>query len=71
MMHYAKLETSSRLKRALKVLQSRKKPFSTLELMQKAHIMAVNSTISELRQNGIAVKCKREGKLYFYSLENL
>ena len=67
-MHYAKLETSPRLQRTLKFLQESKTEKSTREVSRGADIEAVNSAISELRRNGIDIKTRREGRLYYYKL---
>jgi len=39
-----------------------------MEIVQRAGVMAVNSAISELRRNGIPVKCRRNGNLWYYSI---
>lgn len=67
-MHYAKLETSPRLQRVLKYLKRCKTEKSTMEIVYGAQVMAVNSAISELRRNGIEIKTRREGRLYYYKL---
>jgi hypothetical protein len=75
-MHYAKIENSPRLQRALKTLKSRWDYvddeyawWSTRELIDYSHICAVNSAISELRANGYDIECKCITKgLYWYRL---
>jgi hypothetical protein len=69
-MHSAKLENSDRLQRVHRCLMSG--PKTTLELVQQAGVCAVNSIVDELRDNGIAIECKRTGKnIWQYRLEGL
>lgn len=67
-MHSANIETSSRLQSVLNVLRDGL-PHSTRELIHASGMCAINSIISELRDNGIGVKCEREGRIYRYRLE--
>lgn len=67
-MHHAKLESSERLIRVDKLLSDGKER-STLEIIQKASVCAVNSIISELRQNGKKIKCARRGNVWFYQYQ--
>ena len=66
-MNAAALETSDRLQRVLKLL-SRGGEFTTLEIIQKAGVCAVNSIISELRQNGYDISCVRRANKWFYRM---
>ena len=66
-MNYAKIKTSDRLRRVLKVLKDRKL-HSTRDLIRDAHVCAVNSIVSELRMNGQRIICKRIGHVWFYGL---
>lgn len=66
-MHSAKLENSNRLQRVLRVLETGGR-FTTRDIMQLAFVCAVNSCISELRDNGIKIDCKREGSNWSYWL---
>ncbi len=50
-MNAANLTKSDRLQRVFKLLSGGGE-FTTLEIIQKAGVCAVNSIISELRQNG-------------------
>jgi hypothetical protein len=59
-MHHAPL-TSPRLQRVLSVLKDGR-PHSTREIVRKAHVVAVNSCIAELRANGAVIHCTRERK---------
>lgn len=63
-MHFAKVESSDRLKRVLDVLADGL-PHSTLEIQRKAKVCAVGSSVSELRSNGYRIECKRSGKGFF------
>lgn len=64
-MNAAKLTRSQRLQRVRDVLIDGMK-HTTLDLIEKAHVCAVNSIISELRQNGMVITCQRVGDRWFY-----
>ncbi|HEY6022257.1 MAG TPA: hypothetical protein VIY48_21085 [Candidatus Paceibacterota bacterium] len=64
-MNAAQLDRSQRLQRVRKVLLDGMK-HTTLDLIQKANVCAVNSIISELRANGMAIDCQRVGDRWFY-----
>ena len=66
-MHSAILEKSSRLQRVLKVLNDRK-PHTTRDTIRRASVCAVNSIVSELRDNGIKIDCHRRGDKWSYWL---
>jgi hypothetical protein len=57
-MHKASL-SSPRLQRVLAVLRDGK-PHTTREIVRRAHVVAVNSCIAELRANGAEILCTRE-----------
>ena len=59
-MHKASL-TSPRLSRVLAVLRDGR-PHTTREIVRRAHVVAVNSCIAELRANGAEIFCTRERK---------
>lgn len=60
--HAGRLATSPRLQRVLEVLRGRGlHGATTMELIQIAKVCAVNSIVSELRQNGLEIICKDEG----------
>ena len=68
-MHYARLHTSPRLRRALMVLQQAQGEMTTYELSRAADICAVNSVIAELRENGAEITCRqavKDGQRRFY-----
>ena len=63
----AQLTRSDRLKR-VKVFLSDHRPHSTLEIVKKARVCAVNSIVAELRANGIDIECQRRGDRWYYTL---
>jgi hypothetical protein len=67
-MNAASIESSDRLNRVLDLL-SQGGEFSTLDIIKQANVCAVNSIISELRQNGFDINCQRRGEKWFYKLE--
>lgn len=71
-MHSAKLSKSDRLKRVLRVLR-KGGAYTTRDLIRKAHVAAVNSCVSELRDNGYRISCKcfgsGESRVFRYMLE--
>lgn len=64
-MHAAKLSKSDRLKRVRTVLMDGMK-HTTRDLIRKSHCCAINSIVSELRQNGMVIDCQRVGDRWFY-----
>lgn len=66
-MHSANIMNSDRLQRLHKVLR-KGKWFSTMEIIKKAGICAVNSAVAELRDNGFDVVCEQEGRVWYYRL---
>jgi len=66
-MHHATLK-STRLQRVLKLLKTRKRPQSTLDIARKAKVCAVNSIVSELRCLGFDIPCHRENGIFYYKL---
>lgn len=67
-MNHANIESSDRLQRVAQVL-AQGGEFSTLEIIKKANVCAVNSIVSELRQNGYDISCERRGEKWFYRME--
>jgi len=58
-MHAGKIESSARLKRVLELLRGRgRQGATTHEIIQIAHVCAVNSIAAEIRANGFDVVCK-------------
>lgn len=68
-MNAASIESSERLNRVLYLL-SQGGEFTTLDIIKSANVCAVNSIISELRQNGFDINCQRRGEKWFYRLES-
>lgn len=71
-MHYARLDKSKRLQRLLSVLADGEE-HTTMDIIRKASICAVNSAVSELRRNGYNVLCRSLGvvedsRIYGYRL---
>jgi hypothetical protein len=67
-MNAANLSKSKRLQRVLGVLSDYRR-HSTMDIIRKAKVCAVNSIVAELRMNRMAIDCKREGDKWFYQLE--
>ena len=66
-MNAAKLEKSDRLQRVYKLLKKGGE-YTTLDIIHKAGVCAVNSVISELRQHGYQINCQRRANKWFYRL---
>jgi hypothetical protein len=67
-MNYANIEKSLRLQKVITVLKD-KKWHSTMNIIKRADVCAVNSIITELRLNGFDIKCKREANKWLYQLQ--
>ena len=67
-MNAANLDKSDRLQRVLKLLKKGGE-FTTLDIVMKAHVCAVNSVVAELRQHGYNINCQRRGDKWFYRLK--
>ena len=66
-MNAAALENSDRLQRVYKLL-SMGGEYTTLDIIQRAGVCAVNSIISELRANGHDINCERRSNKWFYRM---
>lgn len=66
-MHAARVGSSPRLKRVLRLL-SMGGEYSTRDIVFRAHVMAVSACISELRANGIAIASRMAGGHWYYRL---
>lgn len=66
-MNAASVETSKRLQRVDRLLSDRR-PHSTLDIIKRAKVCAVNSIISELRRSGRKIVCTRDDKTWYYRL---
>lgn len=62
---------SPRLRRVAALL-SDGRPYTTRQIVRQAHIVAVNSTIAELRENGAEITCVRQllrdRWVYYYTM---
>ena len=74
-MHAGKVESSDRLQRVLALLRARgSKGATTRDILEVAHVCAVNSIIAELRVNGFHIDCQyvgrteEGGRIYRYTL---
>lgn len=68
-MHAAKLGKSGRLLRVAGVLEAAGAAgVTSWELMQLARVVAPGTCVAELRAQGYAVTCKREGSAWRYTL---
>ena len=66
-MNAATLEKSDRLQRVFNLL-SKGGEYTTLDIIKKAGVCAVNSIISELRENGYQITCQRRANKWFYRM---
>ena len=66
-MNAATLENSDRLQRVVNLLSGGGE-YTTLEIIQKAGICAVNSAVSELRQQGVDINCERRANKWYYRM---
>lgn len=64
-MHSATIERSARLRRVDQLLADGNE-HSTLDIVNKAQVCAVNSCIAELRANGRIINCRRVGDVWYY-----
>ena len=67
-MKSARFENSHRLQRVLDFLIEANGPVSTMEIVKGANVMAVNSAVAELRDNGFEIHCERRGMYWYYSM---
>ena len=65
--HSARLSRSPRLRRVFSALCDGRE-HTTLDLIREANVCAVNSIISELRRNGLVIRCHREGDVWRYRM---
>ena len=64
-MHAARLSKSDRLQRVHDLLADGRE-YSTMEIGTQANVCAVNSIISELRHNGVDIRCRQEERVWYY-----
>lgn len=67
-MNSALLANSARLQRVFNLLADGRS-YSTIDIIMGAGVCAVNSCISELRDNGYQIDCWREGDVWRYRME--
>lgn len=72
-MNHARLASSPRLQRLLKVLREADGELSTWEIVNRAQVLAVNAAVAELRANGCEISCrvvalKGGGRRWYYHL---
>ena len=67
-MNAANLKHSDRLQRVATLLKSGR-PYSTMEIIRKAQVCAVNSIVAELRANGMDIVCNRLGNVWMYRMQ--
>jgi len=66
-MNAANFNKSDRLQRVYKLLKKGGE-YTTLDIIQRAGVCAVNSIVSELRQAGYQITCQRRADKWFYRL---
>lgn len=66
-MNHANIQTSERLQRVDKFL-SDGLFHSTLEIIDGTRVCAVNSIVSELRENGRDIICRQKGRIFYYRM---
>jgi hypothetical protein len=66
-MNSANIENSERLQRVYKLL-AKGGEYTTLDIIYKAGVCAVNSIVSELRANGYDIQCERRANKWFYRM---
>lgn len=66
-MNAAIFDKSDRLQRVYKLLKKCGE-YTTLDIIQRAGVCAVNSIVSELRQAGYQITCQRRADKWFYRL---
>ena len=71
-MHAARLDYSPRLQAVLAALRDGAE-HSTLDLVHETGVLAINSTVSELRANGYVITCRQTkgkggGRIWLYKL---
>jgi biotin operon repressor len=64
----ARLDKSERLQRVLSLLQDGRE-HSTMDIIERANVCAVNSIISELRANGQQIHSRTRERIWYYQLE--
>lgn len=66
-MRAASVTKSERLQRVVRFISDGRE-HSTMEIVNGAQVMAVNSAVSELRENGYLIDCHRRGDVWYYRM---
>jgi predicted transcriptional regulator len=66
-MNAANFDKSERLQKVAKLLGGGGE-YTTMDIIKKAGVCAVNSIISELRENGYIITCERRHNKWFYRM---
>lgn len=64
-MNAARIENSQRLRRVAALLADGEE-HSTMDIIARARVCAVNSICFELRTNGYNIRCVRRGNIWYY-----
>lgn len=63
--HAARIDHSDRRRRVAELLADGEE-HTTLEIIARAQVCAVNSIVDELRGNGRVIECTRRGNVWYY-----
>lgn len=66
-MHAARLRESDRLRRVHALLRDGRER-STRDIVEQGRVVAVNSVVAELRENGCDIQCRRDGGVWLYRM---
>ena len=66
-MRAASVDRSERLQRVVKFMSDGRE-HSTLDVVNGAQVVAVNSAMAELRQQNYVIDCERRGDKWFYRM---
>ncbi len=67
-MNAAKLSRSPRLQRVLEYLQNRPNGATSMEIIVACKVVAPATVVSELRHQGYAIECQRQGDIWHYRM---
>lgn len=68
--HFARVTHSARLRRVLHLLEDGRE-HSTMAIMHRANVCAVNAIVDELRDNGHYITCTRRGDVWYYQMDTV
>jgi len=66
-MNAAHPDRSQRLQRVLALLKKGGE-YTTMQIVEDAHVMAVSACVSELRLAGHNIRCQRRGDRWYYRI---